>query len=337
MLLDPIREVSLTPSLFTTTSPVRPAPLDWKMTLLGTGIAVPPRVIDNDYFIHELGLDTTNEWITSKTGIRQRHYASGELTASQLAAEAARQALDAAELPADQVELIVVATSTPDLTMPSTACLVQQQLGARRAMAFDVVNACSGFAYALDNAARYLQTGIGKALVIGVDLGSRLVDMRDRGTCIFFGDGAGAVVASSAGNGRVLASVLHSRGDAAPLHAPLGGAIVMDGRAVWDFATSVLPETIRELCAQAQVGVDEIRLLVPHQANLNILRHAAAEVGLPLDRVAISGDRYGNTLAASIPLALHEALCDGRATTGDLVAVVGFGAGLAWGGQLLRL
>ncbi len=308
-----------------------------RATILGTGSALPPQVIDNEYFAAELGLDTSAAWIAEKTGILQRRQAAADVTASQLAAEAAQTALADAGVTAEEIELVIVATSSPDYTMPATACLVQRQIGASRAMAFDVVNACAGFVYAFDAAARYLNTGVRSALVIGVDLGSRLVSKQDRGTCVFFGDGAAAVVLSASGSGRMLTSTLHASGEREALHVPVGGTMVMDGRAIWNFATAVLPSTVRKLCDDAKVSVGEIKLLVPHQANLNIIQHAAAELGLPMDRVAVNLDRYGNTLAASIPLALDEALCAGRVARGDLVALVGFGAGLAWGGQLLRL
>ncbi len=308
-----------------------------KLTLCGTGSAVPSWVVENDYFVQELGLDTSAEWIVTKTGIRQRRFVGTDGSAAALATDAARQALDAAGKHPGDVELIIVATSSPDYSMPSTACLVQQQLGAARAAAFDLVNACSGFAYAFDCAARYLSTGMETVLVVGVDLGSRLVDMRDRTTCVFFGDGAGAAVLSAGGRGRLLATTLHARGDTNSMHAPLGGHVVMNGRAIWNFATRVLADTVRDLCRQAGVAVDDLRLVVAHQANWNILRCAIEELGLPLDRVAYNGDRYGNTLAASIPLALDEGLRQGRANEGDLIALVGFGAGLAWGGQLLQL
>jgi 3-oxoacyl-[acyl-carrier-protein] synthase-3 len=231
-----------------------------------------------------------------------------------------------------------VATSTPDYTMPSTACLVQGRLGAEHALAFDIVNACAGYVFALDAATRYLRgSEFQNALVIGVDRGSRLVNPRHRGTSVFFGDGAGAFVISNQGTGRVLASKLCSQGTSEPLSVPVGGAMEMDGKAIWNFATEVLPATVRDLCETANTSVDEIALLVPHQANRNILAASAEALGLPLDRVAINIDRYGNTLAGSIPIALNEALAAGQAHHGDKVALVGFGAGLAWGGILLQL
>ncbi len=238
----------------------------------------------------------------------------------------------------DDIDVVIVATSTPDFTMPATACLVQGRLGATHALAFDVVNACAGFVYALDAATRYVQASdLQNALVIGVDRGSKLVDPRDRTTSVFFGDGAGAVLVSSEGSGRVLASKLHSQGTSEPLSVPVAGAMQMDGKAIWNFATESLPLSVWELCDIAGIRVDEINLLVPHQANRNILVNAAAAIPLPLDRIAINIERLGNTLAGSIPIALDNAMSNGRAQAGDIVALVGFGAGLAWGGLLLQL
>ncbi len=308
-----------------------------RATILGTGACLPERVVDNDYFSRELGLDTTAEWIESRIGIRERRWAVWE-SSTDLAVGAASAALGQSRLRAKEIDLIVVATSTPDFTMPSTACLVQGRIGATRALAFDLVNACAGFVYAFEAAARHLQSGdYRNALVIGVDRGSRLVNPRDRGTSVFFGDGAGAAVISARGSGRVLSSKLRSRGAIEPLFVPVGGAMTMDGKAIWDFATKALPATVRGLCKRAGTEIEDLALVVPHQANRNILAAAAQALGIPLERVAINIDRYGNTLAASIPIALGEALAAGRAGQGDQVALVGFGAGLAWGGILLQL
>jgi len=336
-------------SLLMTTFPISAAPRTRKLrkrrrasrvrraTILGTGACVPERVIDNGYFSRELGIDTTPEWIESRIGIVSRHWAVEE-SSTDLAVGAARAALDQAQVDARDIDAIIVATSTPDYTMPSTACLVQGQLGASRALAFDVVNACSGYVYALDAGTRYLQGGdLKNVLVIGVDRGSRLVNRHDRRTSVFFGDGAGAAVISGRGAGRVLASKMYSSGTSEPLSVPVGGEMTMDGKAVWNFATEVLPATVRALCKAARISVDEIKLLVPHQANRNILEVSADALGLPRERVAINIDRYGNTLAGSIPIALHEALAAGRAQAGEKVALVGFGAGLAWGGVLIQL
>ncbi|MFP6765053.1 MAG: beta-ketoacyl-ACP synthase 3, partial [Planctomycetaceae bacterium] len=250
---------------------------------------------------------------------------------------AALLALEASRISPSDVDLYIVATSTPDYTMPATACLVQGNLGTEGAMAFDVANACAGFVTVMDIAARMLQTNIETAVVIGVDIASRLVDPEDRTTSVFFGDGAGALVLSSAGSGRILASNVQSRGDSVSLNVPVGGAMTMNGKAIWNFATRVLPDCVQSLCRQAGVPVSDIRLLVPHQANENILRCGATEAGIPMDRVAVNIDLYGNTIAASIPIALDEALRQDKARPGDHVLLVGFGAGLSWGGNLLRL
>lgn len=308
-----------------------------KATIAGFGSCVPRRIVENACFSEELGLDTSPEWIESRIGIRERRWAVQEST-TDLAVGAAQNALDSAGLDAHEIDVVIVATSSPDYTMPSTACLVQGRLGAEGAFAFDVVNACAGFIYGLDLASRYLQDGsLENALVIGVDRGSRLIDPTDRSAAVFFGDGAGAVVVSSRGSGRVLASAMHAKGTSEPLRAPVGGAMQMDGKAIWDFATEILPATMRELCGQAGIAVGDVDLLVPHQANRNILAASAKQLGFPLDRVVINIDRYGNTLAGSIPIALDEALAAGRANPGDKVAMIGFGAGLAWGGVLLQL
>lgn len=306
-------------------------------TILGTGSFAPERVVDNFSLVESRQLETTPDWIASKTGILERRFADDGVKASDLATEAALRALEAAKIAPDDVDLFIVATSTPDYTMPATACLVQGNLGAEGGMAFDVSNACAGFVTAMDIAARMLQTNTETAVVIGVDIGSRLVDPQDRTTSVFFGDGAGAVVLSSEGSGRVLASRVQSRGDSESLNVPVGGTMTMNGKAIWNFATRVLPETVRYLSEKARVPVDEIKLLVPHQANENIIRCGAAEVGISMDRVALNIDRYGNTIGASIPIALDEALRQGRARPGDHVMLVGFGAGLSWGGNLLQL
>jgi 3-oxoacyl-[acyl-carrier-protein] synthase-3 len=306
-------------------------------TLLGTGSALPTRTISNDYFVDELKLDTTAEWIVNRTGIEQRRYAEPNQDVVEFAADAGLTALEASGLTPDELDLIIVATSSHRYAMPSCACLVQRELQAYGAVAFDVNNACAGFAYAFDIAVRYLQTGLVNALVIGADLGSRLIDPQDRGTAIFFGDGAGAAVISSSGSGQVLASRLFARGDDVPLNVPIGGYMTMDGRAIWEFVQDVLPKTIRMLCADAEVSPAEISLLVPHQANSKMIAAATADLGIPLESIAFNLDRYGNTLAASIPIALDEAWRQGRVKSGELVLLIGFGAGLAWGGSLLRI
>ena len=314
-----------------------PRLLDLSGSLLGTGTEVPDRVVSNRCLIEGGNLDTTAEWIESRTGIRERRNADPTSSLSVMAAAAARRALEQSGVVPTDLTLIVVATSTSDYKMPSTAALVQQELDARRAAAFDINAACAGFVYAMDVSLRCLQSLGGAALVIGADRASSLPNPRDRTTSIFFGDAAGAVVLGADGTGRVLASEMHAAGALEPISVPCGGFMNMNGRAIWDFATKVLPQTVESLCRTAGLAVHELNLIVPHQANANIIRHAADELEIAVDRFAINIERYGNTVAASVPLALDEALRSGRAKRGDFVALVGFGAGLCWGGQLLQL
>ncbi len=305
-------------------------------SLLGTGAAYPDRVLSNRYFVETLRLDTSESWIEEKTGIIERRHVEDE-SLTDLCIQAASEALEQAGLTGELIDLIIVATSTADNSMPSTACLVQRAIGASRASAFDLNAACSGFVHALEAASRWIAADAQNALVIGADLGSRLADQRDRLTAVFFGDAAGAAVLSSQGTGRILSSLLRSDGNDEALIAKTGGKLKMDGRQVWNFATRVLPETVRELASRAGVSVEEIELVIPHQANINIIAAAAEELNLSMDRMMVNLDRFGNTVAASIPMALDEAVRNGRLLKGDLVALVGYGAGLAWGGQLWEL
>ena len=307
-----------------------------KCSLLGTGAAHASRVIPNRYFVDTLQLDTSEEWIEQKTGILERRHVDTE-TLTDLCIQSAHEALAQSKLDPASLDLIIVATSTSDNCMPSTACMVQRALGATNAAAFDLNAACSGFVHALETASRWIAPAPQNALIIGADCGSQLTDPNDRLTAVFFGDAAGAAVLSSTGSGRILSSYLRSSGNDEALKAKVGGKLNMNGRQVWDFATRVLPETVRELAAQAEVSVDDIELIIPHQANLNILQSAAEELQISMDRVMVNLDRFGNTIAASIPLALDEALRDGRVRNGDLVALVGYGAGLTWGGQLWQI
>lgn len=298
---------------------------------------MPAGEVTNAELIVRQGLETSAEWIVSKTGIERRRVARAGVRASELATEAALTALERSGIPPQDIELFIVATSTPDYIMPATACLLQQNLLVRRAMAFDVVNACNGFITALDVAVRYLQTGVQTALVVGVDLGTRLVNPADRLTSIFFGDGAGAVVLGAEGAGRVLASRIYSAGDDAPLSVPVGGTMQMDGKAIWQFATRVFPEIVRDLCAEAGLLPRDIDWLIPHQANRNILLESAHQLGIPAERVVININRYGNMMAASVPIALDELYCQQQIKPGDRLLLLGFGAGLSWGGVLLEV
>ncbi len=301
-------------------------------------MSVPEKVVSNNYFVAECGLETSDEWIQQRIGISERRFADPEETATQFATDAAREALQSACCSARDVDLILVATSTPDYAMPSTACLVQQELGADNACAFDINSACAGFAIAVDIGIRYLQAGMKNILVVGVDLGSRIVDMQDRNTCVFFGDGAGAILLSSQGPGEILASQTASAGNAAPLQVPAGKKMSMDGKAIWNFAVDIIPQTILELCAAAHLSVNQLDLIVPHQANHNILRQAADQLGLPVEKFVINIQNYGNTMAASIPIALHEAFRnEDGIPAGTRLAIVGFGAGLTWGGSLFQV
>lgn len=306
-------------------------------SVLGTGCHLPGQIVTNETLVSELQLNTTDGWIVEKTGIRERRRSGRDESVAEMAADAGREALLQSGISSTDLSLIVVATSTADYTMPSTAALVQRELGALRAAAFDVNAACAGFVYAMDIAVRCLQSLGGVVLVIGADRASSLADPTDRTTSIFFGDGAAAVVMGGEGPGVVLASELHTSGQLDALEVPSGGYMRMDGKAIWKFATRVLPVTLHSLCNTAGIGIEELKLIVPHQANANIIRAAAGDLGLPIDRFAMNIDRVGNTVAASVPLALDEALRAGRAQRGDFVALVGFGAGLCWGGQLLQL
>jgi 3-oxoacyl-[acyl-carrier-protein] synthase-3 len=312
----------------------------------GWGRYAPTRVLTNDELSRMV--DTSEEWICQRTGILERRVAgSGETTAS-MSLRAARAALDVAELDPRKVELIIVATVTPDYPFPSTACLLQDALGARRAGAFDLSAGCSGFVYGLSVAAGLIEAGqYDNALVIGAETLSRITDWSDRNTCVLFGDGAGALVLqANEARGGVLGSVLRADGSGGDLlKLPAGGSarpatvetvnqrqhyIHMDGREVFRFATRVMPEATRQVVELVGLKVEDIALFVPHQANDRIIQNAVHALGIPPDRVFTNLTRYGNTSSASVPMALAEAIDEGRVQKGDLVVCVAFGAGLAW-------
>jgi 3-oxoacyl-[acyl-carrier-protein] synthase-3 len=299
-------------------------------------------------------VDTSDEWIRSRTGIRERHLAEDGETTADLAVQAARQALEVARFSPAQVELIIVATVTPDHLFPSTACLVQDMLGATRAAAFDLSAGCTGFIYGLSVAANMLSSGAYRtALVIGAETLSSIIDWTDRATCVLFGDGAGAVVLQSGENeGGVLASSLGSDGSGGDLlWLPAGGSriptsqrtlderlhfIQMKGREVFRFAVKVMREVTYEVLERAGHNLGDLTLLIPHQANQRIIEAAARSLNLPFERVYSNVEWYGNTSAASIPIAMSEAVEKGRIQSGDLVVCVGFGAGLTWGAAAIR-
>jgi 3-oxoacyl-[acyl-carrier-protein] synthase-3 len=320
--------------------------------VVGWGKYVPQRVLKNGE-LSQL-VDTSDEWIRTRTGIRERHLAEDGETTASMALQSAREALEVAQLSPSQVELIVVATVTPDYPFPSTACLVQDMLGATRAVAFDLSAGCTGFIYGLSIAADMISSGTYRtALVIGAETLSNIIDWTDRSTCVLFGDGAGAVVLRSGANeGGVLASSLGSDGSGVDLlWLPAGGSrnptsqrtlderlhfIHMKGREVFRFAVKVMHDATCEVLEKTGHALGDLALLIPHQANQRIIEAAARSLNLPLERVYSNVEWYGNTSAASIPIALSEAVEKGRIQTGDLVVCVGFGAGLTWGAAAIR-
>lgn len=319
--------------------------------IIGTGMYVPEKVLTNADM--EKIVDTNDEWIVSRTGIRERHIAAPEQATSDLAYEAAVRALDKAGLTADQLDLIIVATITPDMAFPSTACILQDKLGAKKAAAFDLSAACSGFVYSLATAVNFIGSGMyGNALVIGADTLSRITDYSDRNTCVLFGDGAGAVVLGPVAEGRGFKSFdLGAEGSGGvQLNLKAGGSrlpaseetvkegkhyIYMNGREVFKFAVRVMGTATDEVLRKAGFEKEDIDLFVPHQANIRIIQSAMQRLNLPEEKCVINVDKYANTSAASIPLALVEAAESGRIHEGDKVLLVGFGGGLTWGAATL--
>lgn len=320
--------------------------------IVGSGVGIPETVLTN--YDLEQRIDTSDEWIVTRTGIRERRIAPPHIATSDLAAQAAIQALQNAGKSPQDVDLIVVATATPDMPWPSTACLVQAKIGASRAAAFDLNAVCSGFVYALWMAALAVETGAYRCvLVIGADILSRQVNWEDRSTCVLFGDGAGAVVLAPVEEPYgVLSGVLGADGTGAPLlNVPAGGTreplspeviarkrhtIQMRGREVFKFAVTIMGEVSVQALEKAGLPAEEVALFIPHQANIRIIQSAAERLNLSMERVFMNVDRYGNTSAASIPIAIYEAWAQGRLNKGDVVVVVGFGAGLTWGACVIR-
>jgi 3-oxoacyl-[acyl-carrier-protein] synthase-3 len=314
--------------------------------IVGTGSYLPPRVVGNAEFASRL--DTSDQWIRERTGIVQRHIAEESQTSSDLALAASRAALQAAHLRPEDVDLIIVATSTPDFIFPSTACLLQAKLGVRNCPAFDVQAVCSGFVYALATADNFIRAGMNKcALVVGTEVFSRILDWNDRGTCVLFGDGAGAVVLARAEQPGLHASVLRADGSYADiLSVPgnvCGGRIVgspylhMQGGQVFKFAVKVLDEVARETVAAAGMQLADVDWLIPHQANVRILEATARKLGLPLERLVVTVDHHGNTSAASVPLALDEYVRAGKIRAGHRVMMQGVGGGFTWGATLATM
>ncbi|MBX9871793.1 MAG: ketoacyl-ACP synthase III [Burkholderiaceae bacterium] len=319
--------------------------------ITGTGSFLPPKRLSNADLAAQLaqdGIETSDEWIVERTGIRARHFAEPAVTSSDLAAEASRRALEAAGVSAGELDLIIVATSTPDMVFPSVAAILQNKIGANGCAAFDVQAVCSGFVYALSVADAMIQTGAAsKALVVGAEVFSRIIDFKDRTTCVLFGDGAGAVVLEASETPGILASDLHADGKhvgilCTPGHVS-GGQVLgdpflkMDGQAVFKLAVGVLEEAARAVLAKAGKQDTDIDWLIPHQANIRIMTGTAKKLKLPMDKVIVTVDQHGNTSAASIPLALDEGVRSGRVKKGDLVMLEGVGGGFTWGAVLLTM
>lgn len=314
--------------------------------IAGVGSYLPGPPLSNDD-LKQRGVETNDEWIISRTGIKTRHLAEANCTSSDLALEASRKALVAAGIDASAIDLIIVATSTPDFIFPSTACLLQAKLGNHSAMAFDVQAVCSGFVYALNIAEKFIRCDSHKkVLVVGAEVFSRILDWDDRATCVLFGDGAGAVILEASGKPGILASAAHADG---AYHGILsvpgnvcGGKVIgdpflrMDGQAVFKFAVRVLADVAQECCALAGILPTGIDWLIPHQANIRIIESTAKRVGIDMDKVIVTVDRHGNTSAASIPLALDAAVRDGRVQRGHKVLLEGVGGGFTWGAVLLE-
>ncbi|MCZ7654842.1 MAG: ketoacyl-ACP synthase III [Rhodocyclaceae bacterium] len=314
--------------------------------ITGTGSYLPHLALSNTDLVKR-GVDTSDEWIVERTGIRSRHIAAAGQMASDLAVEASLSAIAAAGISAEKIDLIILATSTPDYIFPSTACLLQSKLGISGAAAFDVQAVCSGFIYALTVAEKFIHSGSHRcALVVGTEVFSRILDWSDRGTCVLFGDGAGAVILEASEEPGILASALHADGaHHGILEVPgnvCDGKVVglpfvkMDGPAVFKFAVRVLAEVAREVLDRA--GMDDAALdwLIPHQANIRIIQSTAKKLGLAMDKVITTVDRHGNTSAASIPLALDVAVRDGRIKPGHTLMLEGVGGGFTWGAVVLK-
>ena len=319
--------------------------------ITGTGSYLPPRRLSNADLVAQLaaqGVESSDDWIVERTGIRARHFADEGVFSSDLALQACRHALQAAGRSAADVDLIIVATSTPDMVFPSTACILQSKLGAPGGAAFDVQAVCSGFIYALTVADAMIRTGGARcALVVGAEIFSRILDFQDRTTCVLFGDGAGAVVLEASDAPGILATDIHADGrhvDLLCVPGHVNGGLVsgkpllqMDGQAVFKLAVGVLEECARAVLAKAGKTEADIDWLVPHQANIRIMQSTARKLKLPMEKVVVSVDQHGNTSAASIPLALDGAVRNGQIQPGQTVLLEGVGGGFAWGAVLLTM
>lgn len=315
--------------------------------IAGTGSCLPGEPISNDELVAR-GIETSDRWVVERTGIRNRHLAPVDLSTSDLACTASTKALEAAGIGPNDIDLVIVATSTPDFIFPSTAALLQSKLGMTNGCpAFDVQAVCSGFIYGLTIAEKFIRSGSHKrALVVGAEIFSRILDWSDRGTCVLFGDGAGAVVLEASESPGIRASALHADGSHNQILCVPGGIasgqitgdpfLRMDGQSVFKFAVRVLEDVANEVIAEAGLSADAVDWMIPHQANIRILQATAKRLGLPMEKVIVTVDQHGNTSAASIPLALDLAVRDGRIRHGQRVILEGVGGGFTWGAVLLE-
>lgn len=320
--------------------------------IIGTGYYVPEKILSN--FDLEKMVDTTDDWIMERTGISERRIAELDVPTSELAIRAAQNALDNAGISPEELDLIIVATLTPDTVIPATACILQDKLGAKHAAAFDLSAACSGFVYGISVGTQFIKSGVyQKVLVVGAETLSKLVNWKDRNTCVLFGDGAGAAVLGSVEKGYgVLGIELGSDGSGGDfLSVPASGSlhpasaqtiqdgmhyIHMTGNGVFKFAVKIMGEAVLKSLENAGLGTEDIDCLIPHQANIRIIQSAAKRLHLPMEKVVINIDKYGNTSAGSIPIALAEAASSGKIKKGDVVALIGFGAGLTWASCVMK-
>ena len=314
--------------------------------IAGIGSFLPGKPVSNSDLVQR-GVDTSDEWVTERTGIKTRHLAEADVKSSDLALEASRRALDSAGVEAAELDLIIVATTTPDYIFPSTACYLQAKLGVKGAMAFDVQAVCSGFVYALTIADKFIRSGSHKkVLVVGAETFSRILDWKDRTTCVLFGDGAGAVVLEASDKPGILATAAHADGSQNVILSVPGtvshGQVIgdpflrMDGQAVFKFAVRALADIATECCDQAGIKTQDIDWLIPHQANLRIIDSTGKKLGIGVDKVIVTVDQHGNTSAASVPLAFDQAVRDGRIQRGQKVLLEGVGGGFTWGAVLLE-
>lgn len=320
--------------------------------IIGTGSSLPEKIVTNADL--EKIVDTTDEWIVSRTGIRERRFADENTATSDLAYDASLKAMEAANITADDIDLIIVATVTPDMAFPATACIIQDRLDAKNAAAFDLEAACSGFLYGVAVGQQFIATGVyRKVLVVGAETLSKIVDFEDRSTCVLFGDGAGAVVLGEVEEGKGILSIdLGSDGEGGKyLAVPAGGSrkpttidtvknrehyIYMGGSEVFKFAVRIMGQAAAAVIDRAGLKLDDIDYMVPHQANNRIIQAAAKRIKIPMENVKVNLDRLGNMSAASVPVALDEAIREGKIKEGDNVILVGFGGGLTWGAALIK-